>query len=62
VIGGILAFLAMQAADQGNTSDAEAKLKWAKIVTIVGAALGFIGFVSGLLYYFVAIAATVAGH
>ena len=28
VIGGILAFLAMQAADQGNSEDGEAKLKY----------------------------------
>jgi len=37
----------MQAADQGNIADAEAKLKWGKIVTIVGVVLGAIG---GILY------------
>jgi hypothetical protein len=62
VIGGILAFLAMQAADQGNTEDGEAKLKWSKIVTISGAALGLITVVLGAIWYFVVIAATVAGH
>jgi len=36
IIGGVLCFMAMQAADQGNVADGENKLKWGKIITIVG--------------------------
>jgi hypothetical protein len=57
-----LAFLAMQAADQGNIEDAESKLKWSKIVTISGAALLLVSMVLGAIWYFVVAAATVAGH
>jgi hypothetical protein len=39
VIGGLLCFMAMQAADQGNLADGESKLKWGKIITIVGFAV-----------------------
>ena len=42
VIGGVLCFMAMQAADQGNLADAENKLKWGKIITIVGFVLGLV--------------------
>jgi hypothetical protein len=52
----------MQAADQGNVEDAESKLKWGKIVTISGAALSLILIVLSAVWYFVVIAATVAGH
>jgi hypothetical protein len=62
LIGGILAFLAMQAADQGNVEDAESKLKWAKIVTIAGGALALIGIVSATIWYVVMGAAALAGH
>jgi len=61
-IGGILAFLAMQAADQGNTEDGESKLKWSKIVTIAGGALMLVGIALGMIWYFVVAAATIAGH
>ncbi|MFZ5897476.1 MAG: hypothetical protein ACOY0T_40875 [Myxococcota bacterium] len=54
VIGAILSFLAMQAADQGNLSDAEAKLKWGKIVIVTGAVLSFLTWASAVLYYVVA--------
>ena len=36
IIGGVLCFMAMQAVEQGNFADAENKLKWGKIITIVG--------------------------
>jgi hypothetical protein len=48
LIGGVLCYLAMQAVDQGNLADAENKLKWGKIITVVGFVLGLlltIGFV-----------------
>lgn len=51
VIGGILCFMAMQAADQGNLSDGENKLKWGKIITIVGFAIGIVlSVVFGAIY------------
>lgn len=39
LIGAILCFLAMQAVDQGHIEDAEAKLRWGKIITLAGLAL-----------------------
>ena len=42
IIGGILCYMAMLAADQGNLSDAANKLKWGKIITIVGFVLGLV--------------------
>jgi hypothetical protein len=38
--GAIFCYLARQAAAQGLRSDAEAKLKWGQILTVVGSALG----------------------
>ena len=58
LIGAILCFLAMQAADQGHLLDAESKLKWGKIITVTGAVLSAIGLVLSLLYYFVIAAVT----
>jgi hypothetical protein len=46
IAGGVLCFLAMQAAEQGNSADAEAKLKWGKIITIVGLVLGVLSIVA----------------
>lgn len=54
VIGAILCFLAIQAADQANLSDAESKLKWGKIVIVTGAILSFITIGLAILYYAVA--------
>jgi hypothetical protein len=59
-IGGVLCFLAMQAADQNNIPDAESKLKWGKIITIVGAALGVIAMIAFIIYYVVFMAAAIA--
>lgn len=42
IIGGVLCFMAMQAADQGNLTDGENKLKWGKIITIVGFAISLL--------------------
>jgi hypothetical protein len=51
LIGAIFCFMAMQAADQGNLADAESKLKWGKIITIVGFVLGIVvSAVSGVIY------------
>jgi len=51
VIGGVLCFMAMQAAEQGNLSDGENKLKWGKIITVVGFAIGTVlSIVFGAIY------------
>jgi hypothetical protein len=39
IIAAIMAYLAGQAVDQGNIPDAQSKLKWAKILTILGIVL-----------------------
>jgi len=58
IAGAVFCFLAMQAADQGNVADAEAKLRWGKIITISGAALGFLATLLYLALHFAAIAAS----
>jgi hypothetical protein len=57
IAGAIFCYLAMQAADQGNTADAEGKLKWGKIITIVGFALGVLGGIGYAISYALAAAA-----
>jgi hypothetical protein len=42
IIGAVLCYMAMLAVDQGNLADAENKLKWGKIITIVGFVLGLV--------------------
>lgn len=58
IIGGVLCFMAMQAADQGNLTDGENKLKWGKIITIVGFAISAL---LGLVFTGIWIAGLVAG-
>lgn len=58
IIGGVLCFMAMQAADQGNLTDGENKLKWGKIITIVGFAISVL---LGLVFAGIWIAQLVAG-
>lgn len=60
MIGAVMCFLALQAADQGNVADAEAKLKWGKIITIAGIALGILTIVGYTLYHLLW-AAAIAG-
>jgi len=48
VIGIVFCYMAMQAADAGNQADAENKLKWGKITTVVGFAVGVVLGVVGL--------------
>jgi hypothetical protein len=52
VIGGVLCFLSMQAAEQGHLEDAEAKLKWGKILIVSGSVLTLLVLGSGALWYF----------
>ena len=40
--GAVFCYLAMQAASQGFDADAEAKLKWGKILTLVGSVMGML--------------------
>ena len=61
LIGAVMCFLAMQAADQGNAADAEAKLKWGKILTIAGVAIGVLIVAAWFLYSFVFAAASAVG-
>jgi divalent metal cation (Fe/Co/Zn/Cd) transporter len=49
VIGIVFCYMAMQAADAGNLADAEHKLKWGKITTVVGFAVGLALGIIGLL-------------
>ena len=50
LIGGYFCYMAMQASDQGNLADAETKLRWGKIITIVGLAAGTVFGVFSLIY------------
>jgi hypothetical protein len=40
--GAVFCYLAMQAASLGLTADADAKLKWGKILTLVGSVMGIL--------------------
>lgn len=62
MIGAVFCYMAMQAADQGNIADAESKLKWGKIITIVGFALIIVAQVIGAIVYAAEIAAMFASH
>jgi len=48
--GAIFCHLAMQAAAQGLTADAAAKLKWGQILTVVGSALGVVTAILTLVF------------
>ncbi len=48
--GAVFCYLAMQAVDHGLLADAEAKLKWGKILTIVGSVLGIITTTLSLIF------------
>jgi hypothetical protein len=48
--GAIFCYLASQSASQGLTADAEAKLKWGQILTVVGSALGVLTAVLTLIF------------
>ncbi len=50
VIGAVFAYMAMQASDQGNAADAENKLRWGKIITIVGLVVGTALSVVSMIY------------
>ena len=50
IIGAILAYLAGQAADQGNIADAESKLKWSKMLTIIGVVLTVLAIIAYVIF------------
>jgi MFS-type transporter involved in bile tolerance (Atg22 family) len=61
IIGAVFCFMAMQAVDQGNIADAESKLKWGKIITIVGLVFGVLGTIISVVFYATEIAAAFSG-
>lgn len=50
IIGAIFCYLALKAAKQGLMADAEDKLKWGKIVTLVGSVLGILSTTLALIF------------
>ena len=48
--GAVFCYLSMQAASQGLVSDAEDKLKWGKILTLVGSAMGVFSTTLSLIF------------
>jgi hypothetical protein len=50
IIGAIFCYLAIKSAKQGLLADAEEKLKWGKIVTLVGSVLGIFSTTLALIF------------
>jgi len=48
--GAVFCYLAMQAAGNGLTADAAAKLKWGKILTLVGSVMGMLSTILSLIF------------
>lgn len=48
--GAVFCYLSMQAATQGLLDDAEDKLKWGKIVTVTGSAIGVLSTTLSLIF------------
>lgn len=48
--GAVFCYLALQAASQGLVPDAQAKLKWGKIVTLVGSVMGILSTTLSLIF------------
>jgi hypothetical protein len=48
--GAVFCYLAMQSASHGLTTDAEAKLKWGKILTLVGSVMGMLSTTLALFF------------
>lgn len=51
IIGGVLCFLSLRAAEQGHFEEAGATLKWGKILVVSGAALTALVVASAALWY-----------
>jgi cytochrome c biogenesis protein CcdA len=50
VIGAYFCYIAIQASEQGNREDAENKLRWGKIITIVGLVAGVIMSIASVIW------------
>ena len=50
IVGAVFCYLAMQAAGHGLNADAEAKLKWGKILTLAGSAMGILSTTVSLIF------------
>ncbi|MEO6600372.1 MAG: CD225/dispanin family protein, partial [Polyangiaceae bacterium] len=50
VIGAYFCYIATQASEQGNRQDAENKLRWGKIITIVGLVVGVIMSIASVVW------------
>jgi hypothetical protein len=48
--GAVFCYLAMQSASHGLLADAEAKLKWGKILTLVGGVMGILSTTLSLIF------------
>ncbi|HKY37657.1 MAG TPA: hypothetical protein VJN18_17065 [Polyangiaceae bacterium] len=48
--GGVFCYLSMQAAGHGLIEDAEDKLKWGKILTLVGSVIGILSTTLSLIF------------
>jgi hypothetical protein len=48
--GAVFCYLAMQASDHGLSDDAEDKLKWGKILTLVGSSIGILSTTLTLIF------------
>ena len=48
--GAVFCYLAMQSASHDLTADAEAKLKWGKILTLVGSVMGILSTTLALIF------------
>jgi hypothetical protein len=48
--GAVFCYLAMQSAGHGLLADAEAKLKWGKILTLVGSVMGMLSTTLSLIF------------
>jgi hypothetical protein len=48
--GAVFCYLAVQAASQGLVQDAEDKLKWGKILTLIGSVMGILSTTLSLIF------------
>ena len=48
--GAVFCYLAVQSASHGLVADAEAKLKWGKILTLVGSVMGMLSTTLSLIF------------
>jgi hypothetical protein len=49
--GALFCHIAREAAQEGNTADAQSKLMWGKVLTLVGSVMGTLSTLLGLLFF-----------